>query len=108
GRANSSGPVEGSLSRTSRWSGHTLEIEPFRDTPEEWARTLRNVQHRIGWREESAGTPTDQWKEAPRTVLTILEERRRLPARLRRGELNVDPRTEAEIRARVSEKAGSR
>ncbi len=110
GRSNSGAP-DTSLSRTSTWSGHTMELEPFRGTPEECARSLRGLQGSLGWRDEGGAISlfrSDHWKQVPRTELTILEERRQLPARVRPGVLDVNAATEAEMRKRVGQGASSR
>lgn len=72
--------------RTSRWDGKTIALEPFRGTPDEWARRLWSVQNVLGWgqlAEGSTGAPTDLWRHYPEVVLAVLRERRALPDALR-------------------------
>ena len=68
--------------RVSHWHAKTIELTPFRGTPEQWAAYLGSMRTTLRW-----GWPTnefprrinDYWKHYPRTVLAVLEEIRRLP-----------------------------
>jgi hypothetical protein len=98
--------------RTSRWHGQTVELQPFRGTPEEWVSQLQFVQMRLAW-----GNPTDHiiprvnddWKLMPRVVLAVVEQRQLLPAQLRHKvkDLQAWAATEAELRALVPQKGPS-
>jgi hypothetical protein len=56
--------------RTSQWDGKTIELEPFKGSPKEWARQLNFLQGDLGWEDLD-------WRTCPRMVLAIEEERLR-------------------------------
>ena len=60
--------------RTSDWDGKTIELEPFRGSPNEWATELHFLQGALGWSDMD-------WRTCPRIVLAIENERLRLPYR---------------------------
>ena len=56
--------------RTSDWDGKTIELEPFKDTRNKWARELDFLQGSLGWGDLD-------WRTCPKMVLAIEEERQR-------------------------------
>jgi len=60
--------------RTSDWDGKTIELEPFQGSLDEWARQLYFLQSGLDWGHVD-------WRNFPRIVLAIEEERVRLPGR---------------------------
>ncbi len=98
--------------RTSRWHGKTIELEPFRGSPEEWANQLSLLQTGLGWGHNTdhvVPRVNDDWKHMPRIVLAVVEQRQLLPARLRHRvrDLQAWKATEAELRALVQQKGPS-
>jgi hypothetical protein len=99
--------------RTSRWDGKTIPLDPFRGTPEEWSMTLKGLQISLAWADPLSGPPggtNDYWRSYPRVVLTILDERRLLPARVRYHvqDLSNWRVTEQELRALAEQKGDLR
>jgi hypothetical protein len=95
--------------RTSRWHGQTIDLEPFRGSPEEWVAQLQFVQMRLTWGDSTdhvVPQVNDNWKLMPRAVLAVVEQRQLLPARLRHRvrDLQDWKATEAELRALVPQK----
>ena len=95
--------------RISRWHQRTVEVEPFRGTPREWAGEPRFLQMRFGWGDEMNDLMpilNDYWKYMPGTVLAIADEQRRLPADIRYKVLSLDSWnvTEAELRGLAKQK----
>jgi hypothetical protein len=94
--------------RTSHWDGKTIPLEPFRGTPSDWALALAGVQSAIGWGDPMNSVPqriNDYWRNCPRMVLTVIEQRQLLPDRVRHlvqglGTWNV---SEQELRALAPE-----
>lgn len=60
--------------RTSDWDGRTIELEPFRGSPKEWADALAFFQADLAWRNLD-------WRLYPRMALAIEGERVHLPGR---------------------------
>lgn len=60
--------------RTSDWDGKTIELEPFRGSPNEWADVLGFLQTDLDW-------GALDWRLYPRMALAVEEERVRLPGR---------------------------
>lgn len=60
--------------RTSDWDGKTIEMKPFKDSRDKWARDLDFLQGSLGWGDLD-------WRTCPRMVLAIEDERLRLPGR---------------------------
>jgi hypothetical protein len=60
--------------RTSDWDGKTIELEPFRGSPDSWAKELHFLQGNLDWGHID-------WRKFPRMVLAIEEERSRLPGK---------------------------
>jgi hypothetical protein len=84
-RTNFHPPQTGAL-RTSVWDGRTIELRPFRGTPREWLRYVRHMQFTLAWGQVVGDVPqqvNDYWKYFPRTILSVLTERNRLPSDLR-------------------------
>jgi hypothetical protein len=72
--------------RVSHLHGKTIEVTRFRGTPEQWTSLLSVFQTILQWGAGSHDFPygvNDHWKYYPRTVLAILEERRRIPESIR-------------------------
>jgi hypothetical protein len=98
--------------RTSRWHGQTIELKPFRGSPEEWVNQLSLLQGGLGWgwsTDHVVPRMNDDWKLMPRIVLAVAEQRQLLPARLRHRvrDLQDWKVTETELRALVPQKGSS-
>ena len=94
--------------RTSRWDGKTIPLEPFRGAPADWAHELAGAQSAISWGDPMNTIPpriNDYWRECPRMVLAISQQRRLLPDRVRHlvQDLGTWGVTEPELRALVPE-----
>jgi len=90
--------------RISVWNGRTIELKPFRGTPDTWAGYLSSLQTGLAWGEHipiATGPVNDYWKQMPRMVLAIVEQRNLLPGRLTYlvQDLAVWHVTEAQLRA---------
>jgi hypothetical protein len=111
GRSNYSPPPadEAEMSRRfSVWHGKTIALEPFRGTAETWVTYLENIQISLGWGQETGGvvgTMNDYWKDMPRMVLAIVEQRNLLPGPLKHRvqELETWRVKEGQLRALIKE-----
>ncbi|MEE9173079.1 MAG: hypothetical protein V3U41_09300 [candidate division NC10 bacterium] len=61
-----------SAMRTSDWDGRTIELQPFKESRNKWARELVFLQGSLGWNDL-------EWRTCPRMVVAIEEERLRHP-----------------------------
>jgi|GEM_PF-1861389 len=109
--ANATGPDDSPV-RVSRWHGRTIELKPFRGTPEVWVQLLVLLQIQLDWAEITPTAPhhvNDYWKYYPRTVLGILQERRAVPAAIGYQVQDLDgwEVTEEQIRAAAQRKGAS-
>jgi hypothetical protein len=72
--------------RTSRWDGKAIPLEPFSGTPTDWALALAGAQSAIAWGDPTNTVPpriNDYWRDCPRMVLSIAQQRQLLPDRAR-------------------------
>ncbi len=94
--------------RISRWHGRTVTLEPFRGTARDRAIRLHTLQVQLGWADETDDDLhriNDNWRQMPRMVLAVFEERRLLPGTLQYlvQDLETWRITESQLRASIKE-----
>ena len=107
-RNNREPPSQDALG-VSIWHGKIVSLDPFRGTPEQWAFLLGIMQDTLAWGDHTDEVPrriNDYWRQFPRVVLTILQQRRSLPVHVqdRVSTLDTWHITEDELRALVGQK----
>jgi len=108
GASNPYAPDDSAV-RVSYWHGRTIELKPFRGTPEIWVQLLVQLQDLLDWADITPTAPhrvNDYWKYYPRTVLAILHARPSIPEPIRYRVRTLEPWqvSEQELRAAAQRK----